>query len=210
MVFELIEIAIIIGAGYFSIFEWIKKKDIKSNEKNDFFVPAAFLVFGIIFAFTVGVDGEGIFPFASMICGIAAMPLVISLVLTGLAQDQQKLDGDLTYNEGDKFWIIQDKLSPLSSELEQFDGQEGEITEVNADRGVEMKFADGSVGTFWLTNLSNIPLNRQSPRRRVGGSDVWRRERDLNPRVQGTVDFESTAIPGYAISAVSRLPAIWS
>ena len=28
-----------------------------------------------------------------------------------------------------------------------------------------------------------------------------RRERDLNPRVQGTVDFESTAIPGYATSA---------
>ena len=157
MVFELIEIAIIIGAGYFSIFEWIKKRDLKSNEKNDFFVPAAFLAFGIIFAFTVGVDGEGILPFASMICGIAAVPLVISLVLTGMAQDQQKLDGELTYNEGDKFWIIQDNLSPLSSELEQYDGQEGEITEVNANRSVEMKFADGSVGTFWLTNLSNIP-----------------------------------------------------
>ena len=28
-----------------------------------------------------------------------------------------------------------------------------------------------------------------------------RRERDLNSRVTGTVDFESTAIPGYAISA---------
>ena len=28
-----------------------------------------------------------------------------------------------------------------------------------------------------------------------------RRERDSNSRVQGTVDFESTAIPGYAISA---------
>ena len=157
MAAPLIEIAILIGAGYLSIFEWIKKKDIKSNEKNDFFVPASFLVVGIILAFTIGVDGEGIFPFASMICGIAAVPLVISLVLTGMAQDQQKLDGDLTYNEGDKFWIIQDKLSPLSSELEQFDGQEGEITEVNADRSVEMKFADGSVGTFWLTNLSNIP-----------------------------------------------------
>ena len=88
---------------------------------------------------------------------IAAVPLVISLVLTGMAQDQQKSDGDLTYNEGDKFWIIQDRLSPLSSELEQFHGQEGEITEVNANRSVEMKFADGSVGTFWLTNLSNIP-----------------------------------------------------
>tara|TARA_B100000945_G_scaffold320983_1_gene333094 strand:- start:2326 stop:2838 length:513 start_codon:yes stop_codon:yes gene_type:complete len=157
MAAPLIEIAILIGAGYLSIFEWIKKKDIKSNEKNDFFVPASFLVVGIILAFTIGVDGEGIFPFASMICGIAAVPLVISLVLTGMAQDQQKLDGDLTYNEGDKFWIIQDKLSPLSSELKQFDGQEGEITEVNADRSVEMKFADDSVGTFWLTNLSNIP-----------------------------------------------------
>ncbi len=157
MAVPLIEIAILIGAGYLSMFEWIKKKDIKSNEKNDFFVPASFLVVGIILAFTIGVDGGGIFPFASMICGIAAVPLVISLVLTGLAQDQQKLDGDITYNEGDKFWIIQDKLSPLSSELEQFDGQEGEITEVNADRSVEMKFGDGSVGTFWLTNLSNIP-----------------------------------------------------
>ena len=156
MAVPIIEIVVLLGAGYLSIFEWIKKKDIKSNEKNDFFVPASFLVVGIIFAFTVGVDGEGIFPFASMICGIAAVPLVISLVLTGMAQDQQKLDGDLTYNEGDKFWIIQDKLSPLSSELEQFDSQEGEITEVNADRSVEMKFADGSVGTFWLTNLSNI------------------------------------------------------
>ena len=157
MAVPLIEIAILIGAGYLSMFEWIKKKDIKSNEKNDFFVPASFLVVGIILAFTIGVDGGGIFPFASMICGIAAVPLVISLVLTGLAQDQQKLDGDITYNEGDKFWIIQDKLSPLSSELEKFDGQEGEITEVNADRSVEMKFGDGSVGTFWLTNLSNIP-----------------------------------------------------
>ena len=55
----LIEIAILIGAGYLSIFEWIKKKDIKSNEKNDFFVPAAFLVVGIILAFTIGVVWRG-------------------------------------------------------------------------------------------------------------------------------------------------------
>ena len=34
--------------------------------------------------------------------------------------------------------------------------------------------------------------------------DFERRERDLNPRVQGTVDFESTAIPGYATSALSQ------
>ena len=29
----------------------------------------------------------------------------------------------------------------------------------------------------------------------------WRQDRDLNSRVQGTVDFESTAIPSYAILA---------
>ena len=34
--------------------------------------------------------------------------------------------------------------------------------------------------------------------------NLERRERDLNPRVQGTVDFESTAIPGYATSALFR------
>ncbi len=34
--------------------------------------------------------------------------------------------------------------------------------------------------------------------------NLERRERDLNPRVQGTVDFESTAIPGYATSALNR------
>ena len=38
--------------------------------------------------------------------------------------------------------------------------------------------------------------------KKVNHSDEERRERDLNPRVQGTVDFESTAIPGYATSAL--------
>ena len=76
MVFELIEIAILVGAGYLSIFEWIKKRDIQSNEKNDFLIPAAFLGIAILFAFTVGVDGEGIFvAFVYMICGIAAVPI---------------------------------------------------------------------------------------------------------------------------------------
>ena len=38
-----------------------------------------------------------------------------------------------------------------------------------------------------------------------------RRERDSNPRVVETVDFESTAIPGYAISAVYVKPVgFWS
>ena len=35
------------------------------------------------------------------------------------------------------------------------------------------------------------------------GWEKERGERDSNPRVMETVDFKSTAIPGYAISAVS-------
>ena len=36
---------------------------------------------------------------------------------------------------------------------------------------------------------------------KLNDSQGKRREGDLNSRVQWTVDFESTAIPGYAISA---------
>ncbi len=39
---------------------------------------------------------------------------------------------------------------------------------------------------------------------------LWRRERDLNPRVHRTMDFESIAIPGYAISAVIFPHTDWS
>ena len=46
MMFELLFLAELLfwaGAMYLSVFEWIKVRDIKSNEKNDFFVPAGFL-----------------------------------------------------------------------------------------------------------------------------------------------------------------------
>ena len=39
------------GVMYFSLFEWIKVRDIKSNEKNDFFVPAGFLGLVVIISF---------------------------------------------------------------------------------------------------------------------------------------------------------------
>ena len=48
MMFELIfifEFLFWVGVMYLSIFEWIKVRDLKSNEKFDFFVPAGFLVF---------------------------------------------------------------------------------------------------------------------------------------------------------------------
>ena len=46
MMFELLflaELLFWVGAMYLSVFEWIKVRDIKSNDKNDFFIPAGFL-----------------------------------------------------------------------------------------------------------------------------------------------------------------------
>ena len=45
-----------------------------------------------------------------------------------------------------------------------------------------------------------VPLGTQS-KLSIWFNKLIRKGRDLNPRVQWTVDFESTAIPGYATSA---------
>ena len=143
---------------YLSVFEWIKVRDIKSNEKNDFFVPAVFLAF----VFTGSLLLE--IPFFSAFCGIAFLPLIISLVMTGLAQDKQKSDGDLTYNEGDRFWVILNDDVSLTPDQEAFIGKGGEIDEVNHDRTVSMTFAGGSEAEIPIQCLSKTPPNSEKPK----------------------------------------------
>ena len=143
---------------YLSVFEWIKVRDIKSNEKNDFFIPAVFLAF----VFTGSLLLE--IPFFSAFCGIAFLPLIISLVMTGLAQDKQKSDGDLTYNEGDRFWVILNDDVSLTPDQEAFIGKGGEIDEVNHDRTVSMTFAGGSEAEIPIQCLSNTPPNSEKPK----------------------------------------------
>ena len=161
MMFELIfmfEFIFWVGVMYLSIFEWIKVRDLKSNEKFDFFVPAGFLVF----VFTGSLLLE--IPFFSAFCGIAFLPLIISLVMTGMAQDKQKSDGDLTYNEGDRFWVILNDDVSLTPDQEAFIGKGGEIDEVNHDRTVSMTFAGGSEAEIPIQCLSNTPPNSEKPK----------------------------------------------
>ena len=158
MMFELIfifEFLFWVGVMYLSIFEWIKVRDLKSNEKFDFFVPAGFLVF----VFTSSLFLE--IPFFSAFCAIAFLPLLISLMMTGLAQDRQKFDGDLTYNEGDRFWVILNDDVSLTPDQEAFIGKEGEIDEVNHDRTVSMTFAGGLEAELPIQCLSNTPPNSE-------------------------------------------------
>ena len=163
MMFELLflaELLFWVGAMYLSVFEWIKVRDIKSNERNDFFIPAVFLAF----VFTGSLLLE--IPFFSAFCGIAFLPLIISLVMTGLVQDKQKSDGDLTYNEGDRFWVIPNDEVSLTPDQEAFIGKEGEIDEVNPDRTVSMTFAGGLGAEFPIQCLSNTPPNLEKPEKK--------------------------------------------
>lgn len=100
-------------------------------------------------------------PIFSAFCAIAFLPLVISLVMTGLAQDKQKSDGDLTYNVGDRFWVIPNEDVSLTTDQEAFIGKEGEIDEVNHDRTVSMTFPDGSEAELPIQCLSNTPPNSE-------------------------------------------------
>lgn len=160
MMFELLflaELLFWVGAMYLSIFEWIKVRDIKSNEKNDFFVPAGFLA--IVFVGSLLLE----IPIFSAFCAIAFLPLIIALVMTGLAQDKQKSDGDLTYNVGDRFWVIPNEDVSLTTDQEAFIGKEGEIDEVNHDRTVSMTFPSGSETELPIQCLSNTPPDSEEP-----------------------------------------------
>jgi hypothetical protein len=85
------------------------------------------------------------------------------LVMTGLAQDKQKSDGDLTYNVGDRFWVIPNEDASLTTDQEAFIGKEGEIDEVNHDRTVSMTFPGGSETELPIQCLSNTPPNSEKP-----------------------------------------------
>ena len=57
----LLEVIIGIVAIYASFYRWIKVRDIQSNEKADFFLPAGFLAFGLIVAFSVEIRFFSVF-----------------------------------------------------------------------------------------------------------------------------------------------------
>ena len=154
----LLEVIIGIVAIYASFYRWIKVRDIQSNEKADFFLPAGFLAFGLIVAFSMEIQ------LFSLFYVLIFLPLFIALMMTGLAQDKQKLDGDLTYNEGDRFWVILDEGGSLTPDQAAFIGKEGEIDEVNPDRTVSMTFAGGSEAEIPIQCLSNTPPNSEKPK----------------------------------------------
>ena len=156
----LLETIIGIVAIYASFYQWIKVRDIKSNEKGDFFLPAGFLAFGMIVAFSLE---RRLF---SLFYVLIFLPLFIALMMTGLAQDKQKSDGDLTYNEGDRFWVILNDDVSLTPDQEAFIGKEGEIDEVNHDRTVSMTFAGGLEAEFPIQCLSNTPPNLEKPEKK--------------------------------------------
>ena len=77
------------------------------------------------------------------------------------------------------------------------------VLQQDADR--ELSAATG------VNSIAHEPALYQCKRDADGNitsKQVWRRERDLNSRGSGPLDFQSSAIPGYAISATLIPPAL--
>lgn len=171
MVFELIEFIILIIAAYGAALEWVRVKDAKTHNKWDFYGPAAFLLLVICFMFFTGsINGNSMLSVSSLVCGVAALPLLISLLYTGSLQDAQLAAGDPIYDEGERFWLLAeeqafresfsrfqgDELNGWSEEKEARMGTSGVITEVFGDRTVTLEFPDGAKFDFPFETLTNV------------------------------------------------------
>ena len=156
----MIDIVVLIIAIYVSIFTWITKKDIKSNEKNDFYVPASFLIAFSVIGVTALFDGSDEGTVLSAILLVFTVPLILKMLMVGSKQDIQKARGDLTYNVGDRFWIVQKKGVTLTPEQAVFVGENGRIKQIYYEEGVKsasMVFDERRAVRFQLLSLSENP-----------------------------------------------------
>ena len=156
----MIDIVFLIIAIYVSIFTWITKKDIKSNEKNDFYVPASFLIAFSAIGMTVLLDGSDEGKVFSAILLVFTVPVILKMLIVGSKQDLQKARGDLTYNVGDWFWIVHKKGVTLDSEQAVLVGKNGRIKQIYYEEGVKsasMVFDEVRVVRFQLVSLSKNP-----------------------------------------------------
>lgn len=150
---------LIIGI-YVSIFTWITKKDIESNEKNDFYVPASFLIAFSAIGMTVLLDGSDEGKVFSAILLVFTVPVILKMLIVGSKQDLQKARGDPTYNVGDWFWIVRKEGVTLDPEQAVLVGKNGRIKQIYYEEGVKsasMVFDEGRVVRFQLVSLSKNP-----------------------------------------------------
>ena len=156
----MIDIVLLIIAIYVSIFTWITKKDIKSNEKNDFYVPASFIIAFSVIGVTVLFDGSDYGTVLSVILLVFTVPVILKMLIVGSRQDLQKARGDLTYNVGDRFWIVQKKGITLTPEQAGLVGKNGRIKQIYYEEGVKsasMVFDERRAVRFQLLSLSENP-----------------------------------------------------
>ena len=156
----MIDILFLIIGIYVSIFTWITKKDIESNEKNDFYVPASFLIAFSVIGMTVLLDGSDEGKVFSAILLVFTVPVILKMLIVGSKQDLQKARGDPTYNVGDWFWIVHKEGVTLDPEQAVLVGKNGRIKQIYYEEGVKsasMVFDERRVVRFQLVSLSKNP-----------------------------------------------------
>ena len=156
----MIDIVFLIIVIYVSIFTWITKKDIKSNEKNDFYVPASFIIAFSVIGVIILFDGSDYGTVLSVILLVFTVPVILKMLIVGSKQDLQKARGDLTYNVGDRFWIVQKNGITLTPEQAGLVGKNGRIKKIYYEEGVKsasMVFDERRAVRFRLVSLSEDP-----------------------------------------------------
>ena len=156
----MIDIVFLIIVIYVSIFTWITKKDIKSNEKNDFYVPASFIIAFSVIGVIILFDGSDYGTVLSVILLVFTVPVILKMLIVGSKQDLQKARGDLTYNVGDRFWIVQKNGITLTPEQAALVGKNGRIKQIYYEEGVKsasMVFDERRAVRFRLVSLSENP-----------------------------------------------------
>ena len=157
---RVIDAILIAIAIYLSFFTWIKKRDIKSNNKNDFYVPASFLIAFSAIGMTVLLDGSDEGKVFSAILLVFTVPVILKMLIVGSKQDLQKARGDPTYNVGDWFWIVHKEGVTLDPEQAVLVGKNGRIKRIYYEEGVKsasMVFDEVRVVRFQLVSLSKSP-----------------------------------------------------
>lgn len=178
MVFEIIELIIIVISIYGSALEWVRVKDHKTNDKWEFFAPAIFLAAVVGFMFFTGLaagGGGAMLSLSSLVCAVAAMPLIIALVYTGSLQDAQLAAGVKTYTKGQEVWLTHDsgefkdsfsrftgdKLNGWNKIKEERLGQSATIKKIFADKTVTLRFDDDVELDFPFESLKDSKTERE-------------------------------------------------
>ena len=132
----------------------------KIQREERLYVPASFIIAFSVIGVIILFDGSDYGTVLSAILLVFTVPVILKMLIVGSKQDLQKARGDLTYNVGDRFWIVQKNGITLTPEQAALVGKNGRIKQIYYEEGVKsasMVFDERRAVRFRLVSLSENP-----------------------------------------------------